>query len=89
MMFVCLLVCAALATKSTTDTLAELRTRARRVGDAQPVIKDPLAMLNNRFEAAYLRTAETDIVHLCRSECEARGLVYNIKLDECERARNP
>jgi hypothetical protein len=89
MMFICFFAIAALAAKSTSDTLAELRTRAHRIGDAQPVIKDPLAMLNNRFEAAYLRTAETDIVNLCRSECEARGFVYNIKDDECERPRKP
>ncbi len=88
-MFILLLVCAVVANESTSETLAKLRTRARRLGDEQPAIKDPLAMLNNRFEAAHLRVAETDIVHLCRSECEARGLVYNIKTDECERHRKP
>lgn len=77
--------CAVAATQTASEILRASRSRAQQLGAEQPHLTDPLAQLNNRFEAVVLHETEKSILKICREECENLGLYYDAKTDECKK----
>jgi hypothetical protein len=64
--------------------LRSIRQRALQRAEKKIALVDPLDILNSNFGAVADRLAESDILKLCRGECQKYGKHYNVKTDECE-----